>query len=56
MTDYDRPYQVHDLLTDSRFVWRGSSNFVELDPGRIPAHVFRIRHRVRDERDFETYE
>jgi starch synthase (maltosyl-transferring) len=56
VTEHDRPYQVHDLLTDTRFVWRGSGNFVELDPEKVPAHVFRVRRRVRDERDFETYE
>ena len=56
ITEYDRPFHVHDLLTDARFVWRGSSNFVELDPQKIPAHVFRIRDRVRDERDFATYQ
>ncbi|HEX9374639.1 MAG TPA: alpha-1,4-glucan--maltose-1-phosphate maltosyltransferase [Actinomycetota bacterium] len=56
VTEHDRPFQVHDLLTDARFVWRGSGNFVELDPQKIPAHVFRIRRRVRDERDFATYQ
>src|SRR5204863_7382556 len=25
-------YQVHDLLNDARYIWRGSSNYVELDP------------------------
>src|SRR6266542_1858025 len=54
VTEHDRPFQVHDLLTDARFVWRGSGNFVERDPQKIPAHVFRIRRRVREERDFAT--
>src|SRR5690606_3023394 len=30
--DADHPYQVHDLLTDSRFLWHGSRNYVELVP------------------------
>jgi starch synthase (maltosyl-transferring) len=36
-------YQVHDLLTDARYIWRGSRNYVELDPQTQPAHVFRVR-------------
>ena len=25
-------YQVHDLLSDARYIWRGRRNYVELDP------------------------
>ncbi len=35
-------YTVRDLLTGERFEWRGSRNFVALDPHSRPAHVFRI--------------
>jgi starch synthase (maltosyl-transferring) len=48
-------YQVHDLLTEARFVWNGGHNFVELNPHVVPAHVFRIRARVRREHDFEYF-
>jgi starch synthase (maltosyl-transferring) len=51
----DQPYQVHDLLSDQRFVWRGPRNYVLLDPLRAPAHVFRLRRRVRSEKDFDYY-
>jgi starch synthase (maltosyl-transferring) len=44
----DAVYQVHDLLTDERFVWRGAWNFVALDPHARPAHVFRLRRMVAD--------
>lgn len=50
-----QPYQVHDLLSDDRFLWHGKRNFVELDPSTVPAHIFQIRRRVRTERDFEYY-
>jgi starch synthase (maltosyl-transferring) len=50
-----QPYQVHDLLSDQRFIWRGRSNYVLLDPQRAPAHVFRLRRRVRSEQDFDYY-
>jgi starch synthase (maltosyl-transferring) len=53
--DADQPYQVHDLLSEQRFVWRGRRNYVMLDPQRAPAHVFRLRRRVRSEHDFDYY-
>lgn len=36
-------YVVEDLLTGERFTWRGSRNFVALNPHTRPAHIFRIR-------------
>ncbi len=48
-------YQVHDLLSDARYLWTGARNYVELDPHVMPAHVFRIRKRVRTEHDFDYY-
>jgi len=38
----DGTFQVHDLLTDVRYDWRGARNYVELDPKKIPAHIFRV--------------
>jgi starch synthase (maltosyl-transferring) len=49
------PYQVHDELGDGRYLWHGARNFVELNPQTLPAHCFRIRRRVRSERDFDYY-
>jgi starch synthase (maltosyl-transferring) len=51
----DRPYQVHDLLSNLRFQWRGPRNFVMLDPRRVPAHIFKIRRHVRTEHDFDYF-
>jgi starch synthase (maltosyl-transferring) len=53
--DPAQPYQVHDLLTDTRYFWTGPRNYVELDPGASPAHIFRVRRRVRTERDFDYF-
>ena len=39
----EQPYELHDLLTDARYVWRGGRNFVRLDPNRQPAHLFRVQ-------------
>ena len=53
--DVRRPFQVHDLLTGARFLWKGARNFVTLDPARSPAHVFVVRRHVRTERDFDYF-
>ena len=53
--DPAHPFQAHDLLTGSRYVWNGSRNFVELNPASVPAHVLRIRRRLRSETDFEYF-
>jgi starch synthase (maltosyl-transferring) len=42
-------------LSDQRYIWRGRYNYVMLDPRRAPAHVFRLRRRVRSEQDFDYY-
>ena len=43
-------YQVHDLLSDSRYIWRGRRNYVELDPEIQPAHIFRVRRAAGGDR------
>ena len=53
--DPAHPFQVEDLLSDREFLWDGGHNYVELDPAELPAHVFRVRRRVRTEEDFEHY-
>jgi starch synthase (maltosyl-transferring) len=53
--DAEQPYQVHDLLSEQRYIWRGRFNYVMLDPQRTPAHVFLLRRRVRNEQDFDYY-
>lgn len=53
--DPARPFQVHDLLSGARHTWHGGRNFVKLNPLVVPAHIFRIRRRVRTERDFEYF-
>jgi starch synthase (maltosyl-transferring) len=50
-----KPFQVHDLLSGARFLWQGSRNFIALDPSHTPAHIFRIRRRVRTEHDFDYF-
>ena len=52
--DPDHPFQADDLLSDGRFLWQGARNYVELAPGSLPAHVLRVRRRIRTERDFDN--
>lgn len=35
-------FAVHDLLTGERYYWNSQANFVQLDPNRWPAHVFKV--------------
>jgi starch synthase (maltosyl-transferring) len=53
--DLRQPYQAHDLLTDARYLWHGTRNYVELNPLTVPAHIFVIRRKVRTEHDFDYY-
>ncbi len=50
-----KTFQVHDLLSDARYLWHGAGNYVEIDPRIMPAHIFRLRRRVRTERDFDYF-
>jgi starch synthase (maltosyl-transferring) len=53
--DLHQEYQMHDLVTEDRYLWQGPRNYVELDPQRMPAHIFRLRRRVRSEHDFDYF-
>ena len=53
--DPRQAFQVHDQLSDARFLWSGSRSFVALDANAVPAHIFRIRRRLRTERDFDYF-
>jgi starch synthase (maltosyl-transferring) len=52
---HDQPYQVHDILGGGRYLWYGSSNYVEIDPAQMPGHLFQIRRRLRRENDFDYF-
>lgn len=44
--DRDDRFTVYDLLGDGQFVWQGATNFVELRPQEIPAHLFWVRKGI----------
>ena len=43
----DAPFVARDLLTGESYEWRGPRNYVELHPGRSPAHILRIESPIR---------
>jgi starch synthase (maltosyl-transferring) len=49
------PYQVHDLMGDARFLWRGGRAFVSRDPEVMPVHIFRVRRLDRTAHSIEYY-
>jgi starch synthase (maltosyl-transferring) len=53
--DVERPLQIHDLLTEARYIWQGPRHYVELNPQVVPAHIFRLRQQGRTEQDFEYF-
>ena len=53
--DEGRAYQVHDLVSDARYLWHGPRNYVELDPKGVHAHVFKVRRHVGTEKDFDYF-
>jgi len=46
--DGERPYDVHDLLGGDTYTWSGPRAWVELDPRRRPAHLFRVTQAPRE--------
>ena len=34
--------KVHDLITDERYTWMQEWNYVELDPVKMPFHLFKL--------------
>jgi starch synthase (maltosyl-transferring) len=34
--------KLHDLITDEHFTWTQEWNFVELEPNKLPFHLFKV--------------
>ncbi len=50
----EQEYHVHDLLDDATYPWKGPRNYVELNPVKLPAHIFRVEKRGRRKRGAEN--
>jgi starch synthase (maltosyl-transferring) len=53
--DSNQPYMVHDLLGDDKYIWHGERNYVELNPRISPAHIFKLRKKLKREMDFDYF-
>ncbi len=53
--DKSTPFQVQDLLSGAYYLWNGELNYVEVNPGIMPVHIFKVRRKVRSERDFDYF-
>jgi starch synthase (maltosyl-transferring) len=53
--DENKSYQMHDLIGGTFYLWHGAFNYVELDPGIIPVHIFKVRRKIRTEKDFDYF-
>jgi starch synthase (maltosyl-transferring) len=51
----DKPYLVHDLLGDDKFIWQGERNYIEINPHISPAYIFRLRKKLKKEMDFDYF-
>ncbi|MDA8452566.1 alpha-1,4-glucan--maltose-1-phosphate maltosyltransferase [Acidovorax sp. NCPPB 3859] len=49
-------WQMHDLLSQQRFLWQGDTHYVLLDPQRAPAHIFAVRRRVAGAGDIDPFQ
>jgi starch synthase (maltosyl-transferring) len=51
----EETYQMHELITDTRQLWKGAANRVTLDPAVEPAAVWVVRRWTRREHDFDYF-
>lgn len=50
-----QPYLLHDFLSNDKYIWQGSSNYIELDPQIMPAHIMKVYRSVHREQDFDYF-
>ena len=45
-------YTVTDLLSGQTFIWKGSRNYIKLNPHQEPVHIFKVTKWKHYERDY----
>ncbi len=48
-------YSMHDLLNNTQYIWQGPRNYIELNPQKFPAHIFRLNLHHHREQNFDKY-
>ncbi len=51
----DQPFMVYDLVSSDKYIWQGEWNYVALNPGISPAHIFRVHRLLRREDNFDYF-
>jgi len=51
----DQPFLAQDLLGGSQYIWQGEYNYVELNPNILPAHILKIKKKLKKETDFDYF-
>lgn len=49
----EQNYLMHDLLSDTKYLWHSSRNYVELNPKKSSAHIFKVYAHIHHEEDFK---
>jgi starch synthase (maltosyl-transferring) len=50
-----QPYLLHDQLSNDKYIWQGKTNYIELDPRVMPAHILILYRHLRKEQDFDYF-
>lgn len=48
-------FLLHDTLSNDKYIWHDSRNYLELDPRVMPAHILQVRRHLRREQDFDYF-
>jgi len=51
----DQPFLAQDLLGGGQYIWQGEYNYVELNPNILPAHILKIKKKLKKETDFDYF-
>lgn len=49
------PFLVEDILSRERYIWQGSRSFIKINPQLMPAHIFKVHPKMRNENNFDYY-
>jgi len=51
----DETYQMHELITQRPYFWKGERNYIKLDPENQPVQIFRLGRWSHREDDFDYF-
>lgn len=51
----DKPFMVHELLTNHRYIWQGTRQYIEIRPYEVPGHIFKVLPAMHREENFDYY-